>query len=132
MEPSPFREMIVFTLRKAIVLIWIIFAKLRAATFFSLQRGARDRFGNGQQIFQIERGVPAGIEFAIPIHANVSRALPKLLQLLRALLSFRLRCAQSRLCPASSLADRVAPEYGFSPAPCSNGFNASLAVASIV
>jgi hypothetical protein len=33
--------------------------------FLSLQGRARDRFRNGQQIFQIERGVPAGIEIAI-------------------------------------------------------------------
>src|SRR5437762_12857005 len=48
--------------RKLVVLIWIIFTELRAATFLSLQRRASDRLRNGQQVFQVERGVPSRSE----------------------------------------------------------------------
>src|SRR5207253_6427390 len=40
------------------------------------------RFGNGQQIFQIESGVPAGVELAISAYANLARPLPQFSQML--------------------------------------------------
>ena len=71
-----------------LVLVRIIFPKLRAAAFFSFQRCARDCFGNGQQILQVERGVPAGVELTMSDNASAIRALPQLLQVLQRSLHF--------------------------------------------
>ena len=99
-------------------------------------RRARDRFGNGQQILQIERGMPAGIEFAIANDADVA-ARSQSSASAQARLAFRLRRAQCRHCPASSPADRVAPDTDSRRRCRSKGASASLrdvfnlAVASI-
>ena len=57
----------------------IIFAELGSPAFFSFERGARDCFGNRQQIFQIERGMLAGIEFPIADDTGTIRPLPEFL-----------------------------------------------------
>jgi hypothetical protein len=49
---------------------------LRAATFLSFQRRPCDRLRNGQQVFQIERGVPSGIEIAIADYADTGGTFP--------------------------------------------------------
>src|SRR5260370_26126823 len=47
------------------ILVRIIVAEMRAAALFALQRRTGDRLGNGQQIVQIQRCVPARIVLAI-------------------------------------------------------------------
>ncbi len=44
------------------IFVRIIVAEMSAAAFFAFEGGKRDRFGNGQQVVQIERRMPAGIE----------------------------------------------------------------------
>src|SRR5205823_3927851 len=61
---------------ETLILLRIILAELRAAAFLSFQRRPGYRFGNGQQVFQIECGVPPWIELAIPAYTNPTRLLP--------------------------------------------------------
>ena len=81
-----------FTLRKLRALFRIVLAELRAAAFLSFQSRERHRFGNGQQILQIERGVPAGIEFAISRHADPCRRVPRVPQAFQRRAAFRSSC----------------------------------------
>ena len=57
------------------ILLRIVVAEMRAAAFLALQGRERDGFGNREQIVQIERGVPAGIVFAIAADAHFAGAL---------------------------------------------------------
>ena len=108
-----------FTFAKLLVFLGIIVAKLRAATFFSFQRRARDRFGNGQQIFQVERGVPAGIEIAITGDADLfgARSQKVFKCSSAACISLSSRTIPT-LCCIISCRSRCT-EYGFSPLDCS-------------
>ena len=74
--------MIVFTFAKRSSFSGKIFTKLCAATFLSLQRGARDRFRNSEQIFQIERRMPAWIEIPITDDTDPAGAFPKHFQMI--------------------------------------------------
>ena len=67
----------VFTFANLRILFGIILAKLGATTFLSFERRPRDRFGNSQQVFQIERRMPAGIKFTIASDADVIWRAPK-------------------------------------------------------
>src|SRR6266498_2410294 len=56
------------------VLVRIVLAEVSAAAFLSFERRSSDGFGDGEQVAQVERGVPAGVEFAISGHADRARA----------------------------------------------------------
>src|SRR5262249_41674600 len=46
----------------------IVLAKMAAAALFSFDRSASDRFGNRQEIGQIQGGVPTGVVFTIAFY----------------------------------------------------------------
>src|SRR5436190_4122463 len=58
--------------RKLCILLWIILAKLRTATFLACKRCSRHRFRNSEEISQIERGVPTRVEFTVSAHPDLS------------------------------------------------------------
>ena len=66
-EPSGARFDHMIEFRRFLALIRIIVAEVSAAAFLALDGGQRDGFGNRQQVAQIERGMPAGIVFAIAV-----------------------------------------------------------------
>ena len=47
------------------VLVRKIVTEMPAPAFFAFEGRTRDGFGNGEQVIQVERGVPAGIVFAM-------------------------------------------------------------------
>src|SRR5207249_4817262 len=65
-----------------------ILAKLRAPAFLALKRGASHSFGDGEEVAQIERGVPAGIELAVAIYARLGCSFPERSNFFERLLHF--------------------------------------------
>src|SRR5260370_40708538 len=61
---------------------------MRAPAFLALDRGACDGFRDGQQVIQIESGVPARVVFAIAHYENIRSALAETLDTLQGLLHF--------------------------------------------
>src|SRR4051794_15563747 len=53
-------------------------AKMPAATLLTLQRRARDRLGNRQQMRQVQRRMPPRIVIAIPRRTDLPRPFPEL------------------------------------------------------
>ena len=47
---------------------------MSAATLFPLERRTRCRFGDDEQILQVERGVPARVVLTVATHAHARRA----------------------------------------------------------
>ena len=71
--------------RKLFVLLGVIVAKLRATTFLPFEGSAGDCFRDGEQVFQVQRGVPTRIEIAMTDDADASGSFPQGLQMLEAL-----------------------------------------------
>ena len=53
---------------------------MSAAALLALEGRARDGFGNCEQMFQINRRVPAGIVFTMAMDSDVLGAFPKFAQ----------------------------------------------------
>src|SRR5207249_573022 len=56
--------------RKLGIFLREIVAEVTSPAFLSLERGTRDRLRDGEEVCQIERGVPAGIVFAAARHRD--------------------------------------------------------------
>ena len=54
-----------------------IFAEVAAAAFLAVERGAGDGLGDGEEMLEIERGVPAGIIFAVAVNGGLFGAIPE-------------------------------------------------------
>ena len=108
---------------------------MAAAAFFAVERRAGDGFGNGEQMFQVDRRVPAGVVFAMAVNGDLSCAFLKFAQPVQSLHHFVLaphdadellhHLLQIMLHLVRALR-RVAPVV----APRSNGSSASRAAAS--
>ena len=72
------------------VFVWIILTEVAAAALAPLQGRTRDGFGNRQKIGQVERGMPAAVVFAVPLHSDLAGSLLQFAQFLEAFLHFRL------------------------------------------
>src|SRR5690348_18007738 len=57
-----------------VVFCWVIVAEMSAAAFLSLDGRARNQLRNGEQVAQIERGVPAAVVFAVSRDGHLSRS----------------------------------------------------------
>src|SRR5207248_2709263 len=55
------------------VLLGIVLPEVAAAALTPLDCGASDRLGHKQQVWEIERGMPAGIVFAMAADADAAR-----------------------------------------------------------
>ena len=53
---------------------------MSAAALLAFEGRARDGFGNCEQMFQINRRVPAGIVFTMAMDSDILRAIPKFAQ----------------------------------------------------
>ncbi len=56
---------------------------MAAAALAALDGAAGDGLGDGEQVLEIERGVPAGVVFAVAIDGDFRRRLLELLNLLQ-------------------------------------------------
>ena len=66
-------------LPQAGVLVGEVVAEVGAAALLALERGARDRLGDREQVAQVERRVPAGVVLAVAAaRARAARALAQL------------------------------------------------------
>ena len=102
-----------FHFRKLLALFRVIITELCAATFFSFQRRARHRFRNGEQILQIERGVPARIVFTITTDCRPFSPRFKTHQSSPGPRAFRFRYVRSQPNPAWCPANPFAPDKDF-------------------
>ena len=55
------------------LLLGIVVAELAAAALLAQQAGPGDRLGDGQQVVQVEGGVPAGVVLAVADRADLAR-----------------------------------------------------------
>ena len=53
------------------MLVGEVFAEVAAAALPALDRRSRDRFADVEQVPQVDAGVPAGVEFAVPVDADL-------------------------------------------------------------
>ena len=53
----------------------IIFPEVPAPALLPLDRGAGDRLGDGEQVVQVERRVPARVVLPIAVHADLRGAV---------------------------------------------------------
>ena len=81
----------------------IVVAEMGAAAFLAVDGGAGDDLRDGQQVVQIERGVPAVVVFAIAGDAGFGGAGFQFLDARRGRAPFLLRGARCRPGPASCL-----------------------------
>src|SRR5881397_2460876 len=68
-------------LAEAGVFVRVIVAKMRAPAFFAFDSAASDRFGDDEEIVEIEGGVPAGVVFAMASDADFASAFAKFFNL---------------------------------------------------
>ena len=106
----------------------IVLAEVAAAALLALDRRARDRLGDGQQVAQVERRVPAGVVLAVAGDADARGALLAAAAMrVERLAASRSRCARCRPGPASCPAGPAAPCTGSRRrSPRSNGASAVL------
>ena len=83
---------------------------MAAAAFLAFDGRARDGFGHREQIFQIQRRVPAGIVFAMAVNGDLSGAFLRVCRCRRAPGPFRPRAARCRRGFASFPANHAAPD----------------------
>ena len=98
--------------RELVALVREVLAEVAAAALLALDRRARDRLRDVEQVAQIEAGVPAGVVFAMAVDADLRRALAAAPRASPAPPASRFRCGRCRPGPAWCPADRPAPCTG--------------------